>query len=366
MSDLRTFEQIQDGDVDSVGGKGLSLGRMTAAGLPVPPGFCVTTAAYRRLRGQSLGGDASLVEQIGEAYRRLGGGPVAVRSSATAEDGAVASFAGQQETILGVQGETEVCAAVARCWESLHSERAIAYRRHQGVRDEGLAMAVVVQRLIAAEVAGVLFTRDPLDPEGKRMLVEASWGLGESVVSGKVAPDRYHLDRATGGVVEQHIAAKTVQVTAEGTHAVPAEKQTQPCLDAARLAELAELGRRVEAFYERAARCRMGLGGRTLLAVASAADHRGERRRARAGSPRGDRRPGGASGAERYGVEPLQHPRRHARTDADDVGAGEPSAVGTRRLRPDVPRSRLRPLSCPSGGVRLRFGGRARLLQSQP
>src|SRR5215472_14949979 len=111
MSDLRTFEQIQDGDVDSVGGKGLSLGRMSAAGLPVPPGFCVTTRAYRRLQGQALAGDAALVEQIHAAYRQLGGGPVAVRSSATAEDGAVASFAGQQETILGVRGESEVCEA---------------------------------------------------------------------------------------------------------------------------------------------------------------------------------------------------------------------------------------------------------------
>jgi hypothetical protein len=249
MSELRTFEQIQDGDLESVGGKGLSLGRMSAAGLPVPPGFCVTTAAYRRLHGQPLTNDAAFVEQIGAAYRQLGGGMVAVRSSATAEDGAVASFAGQQETILGVQGETEVCAAVARCWESLHTERAIAYRRDRGVREEGLAMAVVVQRLVPAEVAGVLFTRDPLDAEGKRMLVEASWGLGEGVVSGKVSPDRYHLDRETGGVVEQHIAAKTVQVATAGTQPVPAEKQRQPCLDAARLAELAELGRRVEAFY---------------------------------------------------------------------------------------------------------------------
>lgn len=249
MSDLRTFEQIQEEDAESVGGKALSLGRMSAAGLPVPPGFCVTTAAYRRLRGQSFAADAALVEQIGEAYRRLGAGLVAVRSSATAEDGAVASFAGQQETILGVQGESEVCAAVARCWESLHSERAVAYRRHQNVGDDGLAMAVVVQRLIPAEVAGVLFTRDPLDAEGKRMMVEASWGLGESVVSGKVSPDRYHLDRETGVVVEQHLTAKTVQVTAEGTQAVPVEKQTQACLDTSRLAELAALGRRVEAFY---------------------------------------------------------------------------------------------------------------------
>jgi pyruvate,water dikinase len=249
MSELRTFEQIQDGDAESVGGKGLSLGRMSTAGLPVPPGFCVTTVAYRRLRGQPLTGDAALVEQISAAYRQLGGGSVAVRSSATAEDGAVNSFAGQQETILGVQGEKGVCAAIARCWESLHSERAVAYRRDRGVGDEGLAMAVVVQRLVHAEVAGVLFTHDPLDPTGNQMLVEASWGLGESVVSGKVAPDRYHLDRETGHVLEQHISTKTVQVTAEGTQEVPAEKQTQPCLDAERLAELAELGRRVEAFY---------------------------------------------------------------------------------------------------------------------
>jgi pyruvate,water dikinase len=249
MSDLRAFEQIHDGDAESVGGKGLSLGRMAAAGLPVPPGFCVTTAAYRRLRGQPLASDATLVEQIVAAYRRLGGGAVAVRSSATAEDGAISSFAGQQETILGVQGEPEVCDAVAGCWESLHTERAVAYRRDRGVSDEELAMAVVVQRLVPAEVAGVLFTHDPLDPAGNQMLVEASWGLGESVVSGKIAPDRYHLDRETGRIVEQHISTKTVQVTADGTQGVPVEKQTQPCLDAARLAELAELGRRVEALY---------------------------------------------------------------------------------------------------------------------
>ncbi|MHB1425651.1 MAG: PEP/pyruvate-binding domain-containing protein [Gemmataceae bacterium] len=249
MSELRTFEQIQHGDADAVGGKGLSLGRMFAAGLPVPPGFCITTAAYRRLRGQPPASDSSLLEQILQAYQHLGGGLVAVRSSATAEDSDLASFAGQQDTILGVHGETAVCDAIARCWESLHGERAVAYRRDRGVSDEGLAMAVVVQRLVAAEVAGVLFTRDPLDPQGQRMLVEASWGLGESVVSGRVAPDRYHLDSETGGVVEQHIAAKMVQVTTEGTHPVPTDKQTQPCLDAARLAELAVLGRRVEAFY---------------------------------------------------------------------------------------------------------------------
>jgi pyruvate,water dikinase len=249
MPDIRTFGEISADDVQAVGGKGLSLGLLAGAGLPVPNGFCVTGAAQRRLRGQLPQADAVLSRQIGEAYQRLGGGPVAVRSSATAEDGAFTSFAGQQETILGVIGEAAVLDAVARCWASLDSERAIAYRRRQGVADDTLAMAVVVQRLVPAEVSGVLFTRDPLDTTGRRMLVEAAWGLGESVVSGRVMPDRYHLDQETGTVLDRHVSTKPTQLTADGTQPVPVEMQSEPCLDDDRLAELAELGRRVEAFY---------------------------------------------------------------------------------------------------------------------
>jgi pyruvate,water dikinase len=249
MTDLRTFDHIGPGDVDAVGGKGLSLGRMAGAGLPVPLGFCVTSAAHRRARGKALRDHPDLADAIRAAYRSLGAGPVAVRSSATAEDGEAASFAGQQETILGVVGEDAVCDAVARCWASLDSDRAVAYRRRQGVGDEGLAMAVVVQRLVPAEVAGVLFTRDPLDATGRQMLVEAAWGLGESVVSGRVHPDRYHLDRDSGKVTERHISTKTEEVTPQGPRPVPAERRDAACLDDARLAELAELGRRVEAFY---------------------------------------------------------------------------------------------------------------------
>ena len=249
MSDLRTFAQIGPGDVDAVGGKGLSLGRMASAGLPVPPGFCVTSAAHRRGRGRPLREQPDLAGQIHAAYRQLGGGAVAVRSSATAEDSEAASFAGQQETILGVVGEDAVCDAVSRCWASLDSERSVAYRRRQGVSDEALAMAVVVQRLVPAEVAGVLFTRDPLDAQGQRMLVEASWGLGESVVSGRVSPDRFHVDRDSGRVLERHISTKAEEVTPQGPRPVPPERRDQPCLDEARLAELAALGRKVEAFY---------------------------------------------------------------------------------------------------------------------
>jgi pyruvate,water dikinase len=249
MTELRSFEEITAADLEAVGGKGLSLGLMASAGLPVPPGFCVTSAAFRRWRGQTLTNGHELGRRIADAYRGLGGGPVAVRSSATAEDGSVTSFAGQQETYLGVRGEGEVCKAVGRCWASLDTERAVAYRRRQGVGDEGLAMAVVVQRLVPAEAAGVLFTRDPLDQEGRRMLVEASWGLGDSVVSGRVTPDRFHINRDTGVVLERHIHAKTIQTTAEGEKAVPPRMQNQPCLDDAQLAQLAELGRRVEVFY---------------------------------------------------------------------------------------------------------------------
>ncbi len=248
MSDIRTFDAIQSDDVQNVGGKGLSLGLMTRAGLPVPPGFCICTAAHRRLRGR-LPQEDPLAVEILHAYRKLGGGLVAVRSSATAEDGAVTSFAGQQETILGVVGEAPLLEAVARCWESLNSERAVAYRLQQGVGEEGLAMAVVVQQLVPAETAGVLFTRDPLDPEGKQMLVEAAWGLGETVVSGQVSPDRFHLDGATGAVRDRHVSSKMVQRTAAGTEPVPAARQNVPCLDDGQLAKLAELGRQVERFY---------------------------------------------------------------------------------------------------------------------
>src|SRR5262245_56064290 len=216
-SAIRNFDEITPGDAELVGGKGLSLGRMAAAGLPVPPGFCVTADAYRQARGQFS--DDSLIEQVAAAYRRLGG-KVAVRSSATAEDGAVTSFAGQQETILGVEGEPALREAVSRCWGSLHTERARVYRQKQGVDEAGLAMAVVVQRLVPAEVAGVLFTRDPLDPAGNRMLVEASWGLGESVVSGRVTPDRFEIERASGTVCSHQINPKTTELTVEGLNPV--------------------------------------------------------------------------------------------------------------------------------------------------
>jgi phosphohistidine swiveling domain-containing protein len=248
MSDILPFAQVHREHADLVGGKGLSLGLTATTGLPVPPGFCVTTAAFRRL-GPELRIDAALCKEMATAYRELGGGLVAVRSSATAEDGAVTSFAGQQETILGVEGEDALRDAVERCWRSLHTDRARAYRERQAVDESSLAMAVVVQRLVDAEVAGVMFTRDPLDPTGSLMRIEAAWGLGEVVVSGRVTPDRYQVERDGGRVRDRQPGHKHFRVTRHGEQPVPSDRANVLCLTDDQLGALADLGRRVETFY---------------------------------------------------------------------------------------------------------------------
>jgi pyruvate,water dikinase len=249
MPDLLHFAEITDAHAALVGGKGLSLGKTAGAGLPVPNGFVVTTQAYRRLVERGIRSDAGFARAVARAYDALGGGPAAVRSSATAEDAADTSFAGQQETVLGVQGHEALIDAIERCWRSLFTARAVAYREKQNVDAAGLAMAVVVQKLVPAEAAGVLFTRDPLDADGKRMLAEASWGLGEVVVSGRVQPDRFTLDRATGAVLSRALGSKAVRVDGGAESHVPADQQRLFCLSDGALSQLVELGRNVEAYY---------------------------------------------------------------------------------------------------------------------
>jgi pyruvate,water dikinase len=242
--------------------------------LPVPAGFVVTIDAYREQAFPSL--DA--------AVRKLGEGPFAVRSSATAEDAADTSFAGQQATFLGVKAEG-VAEAVRKCWASLFTDRAVAYRAKQGVDAAGLAMAVVVQKLVPAEVAGVLFTRDPQDADAQRMLAEASWGLGEAVVSGRVTPDRFTLDFATGNVIDRHLGPKAIRVTAAGEEHVPPADQQRFCLSDSQLSQLAELGRKVEAFYGDPRDIEWGFAGGTFhllqarpITVATAAEREQVRR----------------------------------------------------------------------------------------
>src|SRR5437764_1353340 len=216
-------------DLAVAGGKGANLGELVRAGFPVPPGFVVTTAAYDRFVADNRLGEtiarvlreergsgaairdafegAPIPPEVGRdiqaAYHRLGQGAVAVRSSATAEDLPQAAFAGQQDTFLNVVGTEALLDAVRRCWASLWSDRAIAYRAGQGLDQQAVKLAVVVQRLVAAEVAGVLFTANPVTGAPDETIVDASPGLGEAVVSGLMAemlPVRpYPLEVTTWG-----------------------------------------------------------------------------------------------------------------------------------------------------------------------
>jgi pyruvate,water dikinase len=260
-------------EVARAGGKGASLARMASLGLPVPPGFVVPAEALAaalpdggiELRALVTGGEpaavaagaqamvtgmampAALAEAIGAAYAALGDGdvPVAVRSSACAEDSETASFAGQQETYLHVLGAQSVIERVRDCWASFFSERAIFYRSKKGSLED-LGMAVVVQRMVQADVAGVLFTCDPVQNRRDRMVVEAVLGLGEAVVSGEVTPDHYVLKR-DGRVKKAQVFVQPyaiVAVEAGGTQErelTPEEGGAQKVADE-QLAALARIG----------------------------------------------------------------------------------------------------------------------------
>ena len=196
-------------ELERLGGKGANLAKLAVAGFPVPEGFVITTKAYRRhVAGLALDAgepaelrrlietapiDAALVEQIRQAYERLAGGPVAVRSSATAEDLPGAAFAGQQDTYLDVTAD-ELLSAISRCWASLWTDRAVAYRRRLRIDPSEISIAVVVQSMVPAEVAGVMFTADPVTGRRDRTMIDATAGLGEALVSGEVTPDHYLLD----------------------------------------------------------------------------------------------------------------------------------------------------------------------------
>jgi pyruvate,water dikinase len=286
---VRWLADIRSDDIGSVGGKGASLGEMTAAGLPVPPGFVVTAETYRTFI-EDTGIDEDLFaavdvdsedsaalaaaeatakelvletelpesvhEEIVAAYDDLDDGAafVAVRSSATAEDLPDASFAGQQETFLNVTRE-DLVDRVKRCWASLFTQRAIYYRNEQGFAHDVVDIAVVVQRMVDADKSGVLFTSHPSTGEPK-LIIEAAWGLGEAVVAGSVSPDNYVVDRQTSETLETTIADKKVMM--ERDHAtgetvereVPEDRRTAQVLQGTEIGELVELGERAETHYD--------------------------------------------------------------------------------------------------------------------
>ena len=256
MQFIKRFSEIAEDDLPLVGGKGLNLGKLTRAGFQVPSGFCITTDAYRRsvenLSEQNISSvkevslETDLVESVQKAREALQTDTVAVRSSATAEDLETASFAGQQDTFLNVHSD-ELLDAIKGCWASLWSERAISYRRSQGITNEGLAMAVVIQEMCEADVSGVLFTVSPFNENVS--IVESNWGLGESVVSGDITPDSFQISRETGEVLERTVTTKQEMITASGVTEVSTEQQDVSSLTDSQLEELAQLGIQVERFY---------------------------------------------------------------------------------------------------------------------
>lgn len=268
------------GDVAAAGGKGANLGELVRAGFPVPAGFVVTTDAYAEVVA-ALGipaGDAALRDgletvavpdglrtRIDRAYRELGGGPVAVRSSATAEDLPGAAFAGQQDTFLGVVGADAVVDAVRRCWASLWTDRAVAYRARLGIRPEEVRIAVVVQSLVDADVAGVLFTADPVTGNRGHTVIDASGGLGEAVVSGLVTPDHYVV--AEDGSILSWTAGRTEVVmrpAAGGIRREPGAPTGHPLLGRQQLAGLVRLGARVAAHFGRPQDIEWAIAGGTI------------------------------------------------------------------------------------------------------
>lgn len=284
---ISQFTVISTKDVERFGGKGANLGELTRAGLPVPPGFCVAAKTYRqflseaglaapiaalladhhpdrpgevpaRIRALIVGSavPTHIAAEISDAYATLGDTvPVAVRSSATAEDLPEASFAGQQDTYLGVRGAEAVVQAVRNCWASLWTDRAVAYRDRQGFDHHQVSLAIVIQRLVEADTAGVMFTANPVTGSREEILIDASWGLGESVVSGQVTPDSYRLSRGEPPqVLERTCGSKQTRIDlAAGGEtictAVPEADRGRLCLSDDRLMELAKLGASVEQHY---------------------------------------------------------------------------------------------------------------------
>jgi pyruvate,water dikinase len=216
---VRSLDELTAADLSEAGGKGANLGELRRAAFAVPDGFVITTAAYAlaaeaagvtgetpataRVRLAASPVPTGIADAVREAYRALGASAVAVRSSATAEDLPDASFAGQQDTILSVSGEDAVLDAVRKCWSSLWNDRAVAYRQTHDVPARGLRLAVVVQRMVEAECAGVLFTADPITGRRRRAAIEAVRGLGEQLVSGAVNPDHFVVDTRSGAVLER-------------------------------------------------------------------------------------------------------------------------------------------------------------------
>ena len=287
------FKEVTKNDVAIVGGKGANLGEMTNAGIPVPPGFIVTSSTYfdflrqtnlsDKIRGllepvdvnnskqlQQVAAEVrqlicraamppEIASQIREAYIAMGRGLVAVRSSATAEDLPDASFAGQQRTFLNVQGDEEVVTAVHECWASLFEARAIFYRVQQNYDHFNVGIAVPVQRMVQSEVSGVMFTVEPVTSDRSKIAIEAVIGLGEMIVSGDVTPDTYIINKDDLKITSKQIAKQEWKLirSENGTGddanvkvLLTPEEQAQQKISDDEIIALANIGKRLEEHYQ--------------------------------------------------------------------------------------------------------------------
>lgn len=287
MKYVLNFAEIDRHSLPIVGGKGANLGEMAKAGFPVPPGFCITTTAYRhfmdeldemddwlerlnRLKPEQLDEIRAWGQKIRDrmlsltlsnpikasiigAWAQLGKDHAyAVRSSATAEDLPTASFAGQQETCLNVRGEEELLEAVKKCWASLFTDRAIVYRIKNGFDHKSVFLSVVVQQMIFPEVSGILFTADPVTGHRRTVSIDAGFGLGEALVSGIVTADLYKV--RDNEIIRKQIAKKEKGVFPVGkggteVRELPPELRQKQALPDRKILELVELGRRIENHY---------------------------------------------------------------------------------------------------------------------
>ncbi len=249
---IKTFTQISKDDVKEVGGKGASLGEMTGDGLPIPPGFVVTTKTYQDFLNQQF--PVEVEEQIFQALDKLGAERVAVRSSAVAEDSSSASWAGQLESYLNVKKEGLI-EAIRLCWGSIKSERALSYAAEQNLKEEDLVVAVVVQKMVESESAGVMFSVNPISKDNNEVMVEAGFGLGEMVVQGMITPDNFVVDKDSLEIKSKDIQTQdTMLVFQDGENQevpVPEEKKDKPALTDEQVKELVKLAIKIENHYKK-------------------------------------------------------------------------------------------------------------------
>jgi len=248
--DILTFKEIGKDHARLVGGKAASLAFMLKSGINVPDGFVITTEAYRSYNAKEM--PADLIGKIQAAFTSLGAERVAVRSSAIAEDSGAASWAGQLESYLNVTSETLI-ENIKKCWRSIDSPRAKQYAATTGAKPEDLAVAVVIQSMVASEESGVMFTVDPVSNNRNHVMIEGSYGLGEMVVQGEVMPDHFTVDRKSGEILERQIGAKEQKLVFEAgkntLKPTSLAERGKLCLEDSQVAKLKDIGLKLESLY---------------------------------------------------------------------------------------------------------------------